>query len=192
MPIIVQQVEPIPEEKIEISVEISEPIPAAPEKDERPDLSGYDNLWERDDVPHSGWYCVGVTDLGKPVGVCEMCGYHIIRYVHRMKHNNYGKTIGTGCVCAGRMEGDVVAAKKREQDFKNRQSRKSTFVTRKWKVSKNNNRYIKVGGRLVVLYHDDKHNCWRYSIDKVFGKGSYPTPEAAMEAAFDELDKALL
>ncbi|MBP1543131.1 MAG: UvrD-helicase domain-containing protein [Oscillospiraceae bacterium] len=189
-PIIVQQlIEPIPEEKIDISVEISEPIPASPEKDERPDLSGYDNLWERDDVPHSGWYCEDVIDLGKPVGVCEMCGYHIIRYVHRMKHNNYGKTIGAGCVCAGRMEGDVEAAKKREQDFKNRQSRRNTFVTRPWKVSKNNNRYIKVNGRLVVLYHDDKRKCWRYSIDKVFGKGSYPTPEAAMEAAFDELDK---
>ncbi|MBQ9948614.1 MAG: ATP-binding domain-containing protein, partial [Oscillospiraceae bacterium] len=189
-PIIVHQlIEPIPEEKIDISVEISEPIPPPPGKDERPDLSGYDNLWERDDVPHSGWYCEDVIDLGKPVGVCEMCGYHIIRYVHRMKHADYFKTVGAGCVCAGRMEGDVEAAKKREQDFKNRQSRRNTFVTRPWKVSKNNNRYIKVNGRLVVLYYDDKRKCWRYSIDKVFDKGSYPTSEAAMEAAFDELDR---
>lgn len=54
-----------------------------------PDLSECENLWKREDVPKEGWFCVGVTDLGAPVGVCQMCGHQIIRYVHHMCHLHY-------------------------------------------------------------------------------------------------------
>ena len=74
------------------------------------------NLWKQEDVPHSGWNCVGVEDLGAPVGICEMCGYQIIRYAHHMEHPRY-RSLSVGCVCAGRMEGDVAEAKRREADL---------------------------------------------------------------------------
>ena len=49
-------------------------------------LNNAANLWKRDDVPHSGWECTGVTDLGSPCGICEVCGHQIIRYAHPMVH----------------------------------------------------------------------------------------------------------
>ena len=65
---------------------------------------GEENLWKRDDVPHEGWHCVGVIDLGSPAGICRMCGYQIIRYVHIMEHPSFPRKIGAGCICAGKME----------------------------------------------------------------------------------------
>lgn len=84
------------------------------------------NLWKRDDVPHSGWKCVGVEDLGAPIGICEMCGYQIIRYAHHMEHPDY-RSLSVGCVCAGKMEGDIERAKLRERKFKSKQSRRVFF-----------------------------------------------------------------
>lgn len=155
---------------------------------QQPNLDNYDNLWKRDDVPKTGWVCTGVTDLGEPVGVCEMCGHQIIRYVHHIYHPDY-QSLGVGCICAGKMEGNVDRAKKREQDFKNRQSRKEKFKSRQWKTSKNSNSYIKIKDHLVVLYHNKKYDTWKYSLDNVFCPEVYATREEAMDAAFEALEK---
>ena len=155
---------------------------------QQPDLMEYDNLWRRDDVPKTGWVCTGVTDLGEPVGVCEMCGHQIIRYVHHMYHPNY-RSLGVGCICAGKMEGNIDRAKKREQDFKNKQSRKDSFKNRQWKTSKNSNSYIKIKDHLVVLYHNKMYNNWKYSLDNTFCLEVYSSREEAMDAAFEALEK---
>jgi len=158
------------------------------EQQQQPNLEDYDNLWKRDDVPKTGWVCTGVTDLGEPVGVCEMCGHQIIRYVHHMYHPNFG-SLGVGCICAGKMEGNIEQAKKREQDFKSKESRKENFKNRQWKTSKNSNSYIKIKDHLVVLYHNKKYDTWKYSLDNVFCPEIYPTREEAMDAAFEALEK---
>ena len=157
------------------------------EENKTPDVSECENLWKRGDVPKSGWKCLGVNDLGAPVGVCEMCGHQIIRYVHTMYHPDFG-TLRVGCVCAGKMEGDIEKAKKREQDFKNRESRKENFKNRKWKTSKNNNSYIKIKGHLIVLYYNKKYDNWKYSIDNEFCKEVFATKDEAVEAAFEVLE----
>jgi len=154
----------------------------------QPDLTEYDNLWKRDDVPKTGWTCTGVTDLGGPTGVCEMCGHQIIRYVHHMFHPNYG-TLDVGCICAGKMEGNIERAKKREQDFKNKQARKENFKNRQWKTSKNSNSYIKIKDHLVVLYHNKHLDNWKYSLDNVFCPEVFESREDAMDAAFEALEK---
>ena len=169
----------------ESSSEKKEPVN---EPQQQPNLDDYDNLWKRDDVPKIGWVCTGVTDLGEPVGVCEMCGHQIIRYVHHMYHPNFG-SLGVGCICAGKMEGNIEQAKKREQDFKSKESRKENFKNRQWKTSKNSNSYIKIKDHLVVLYHNKKYNTWKYSLDNVFCPEIYPTREEAMDAAFEALEK---
>ena len=158
------------------------------EPQQQPNLGDYDNLWKRDDVPKTGWVCTGVTDLGEPVGVCEMCGHQIIRYVHHMYHPDFG-SLGVGCICAGKMEGNIEQAKKREQDFKSKESRKENFKNRQWKTSKNSNSYIKIKDHLVVLYHNKKYDTWKYSLDNVFCPEIYPTREEAMDAAFEALEK---
>ncbi len=158
------------------------------EPHQQPNLDDYDNLWKRDDVPKTGWVCTGVTDLGEPVGVCEMCGHQIIRYVHHMYHPNFG-SLDVGCICAGKMEGNIEQAKKREQDFKSKEARKENFKNRQWKTSKNSNSYIKIKDHLVVLYHNKKYDTWKYSLDNVFCPEIYPTREEAMDAAFEALEK---
>ena len=153
-------------------------------------LANTENLWKREDVPHSGWQCVGVTDLGAPIGVCEMCGYQIIRYVHHMVHPQY-RSLDVGCVCAGKMEGDVEAAKKREQDFKNKQARRENFGKRRWKNSRNGNPYLKIKNHLLVLYQHKNGNTWKYSIDSEFCPEIYRTKEEALDAAFEALESVL-
>ena len=157
-------------------------------KPQQPNLEDYDNLWKRDDVPKSGWVCTGITDLGEPVGVCEMCGHQIIRYVHHMVHPNF-RSLGVGCICAGKMEGNIEQAKKREQDFKSKEARRENFKNRHWKTSKNSNSYLKIKDHLVVLYYNKNYNNWKYSLDNQFCPEIYSTREEAIDAAFEALEK---
>ena len=149
---------------------------------------GETNLWKRDDVPHEGWSCVDVIDLGAPAGTCRMCGTQIIRYVHVMRHPSFPRTIGAGCVCAGRMEGDPDAAREREKAFKNRLSRRENFLTLPRKQSRNGNEYVKYHGEIITLYPDKfKKGQW-----KAIFRGQYTpscsTKEDALAEAFDILD----
>jgi DNA helicase-2/ATP-dependent DNA helicase PcrA len=152
------------------------------------------NLWKDPTVPHSGWTCVDVIDFGRPSKICEMCGHQIIRYGHVMKHPSY-RTLVVGCICAGKMEGNIEAAKDREREFKNKMSRRKSFNTRKWKTSAKGNQYLKISDHIVVLYQaKDKegNNCgWQYSIDSKFCKTRYKTKELAKDAAFGALEKLL-
>ena len=158
------------------------------EPQQPPNLKDYDNLWNLDDVPKTGWVCTGVTDLGAPVGVCEMCGHQIIRYVHHMDHPDF-RSLGVGCICAGKMEGNIERAKKREQDFKSKELRKANFKDRQWKTSKKSNSYLKIKDHLVVLYHHPQKDTWKYAIDGVFCPETYHTRESAMDAIFETLEK---
>ena len=163
---------------------------ATPKERPQQKLKESDNLWKRDDVPKTGWVCTGVTDLGEPVGVCEMCGHQILRYVHHMEHPAY-RSLNVGCICAGKMEGNIEQAKKREQDFKNKQARKENFKNRQWRTSRNSNSYIKIKDHLVVLYYNQKYDNWKYSLDNVFCQEVFATRDAAMDAAFDALERRL-
>jgi len=164
------------------------PLSVAPVR--KPNLSAYENLWERDDVPKSGWTCADITDLGAPTGVCEMCGHQIIRYVHHMTHPLF-RQLNVGCICAGKMEGDIEKAKQREQAFKNKEARREHFLRREWKQSKNNNRYLKIKDHLLVLYYNDRQHHWKYSLDNVFCNQTFDTQEEAINAAFEALEAVL-
>lgn len=151
------------------------------------------NLWDDPSVPKSGWVCTGVTDLGAPVGLCEMCCRQIIRYVHHMVHPQYG-AMDVGCVCAGKMEGDPERARRREQECKNREARRETFMNRPWKQSRNQNPYLKVKDHLIVLYENRNREArdfgmWKYSIDNVFSPEVFRTKEEAKLAAFEALER---
>lgn len=151
-------------------------------------ISDGENLWKRDDVPHSGWYCVDMIDLGQPVGTCRMCGHQIIRYVHVMKHDNFYRTIGAGCVCAAKMEGEGSIARKRESEFKKRSSRKATFLKAKLRPSRAGNEYVRYKGNIITVMQD-KFNKGNYVsvVNDKFSR-SYPTKQEALLEAFDRLD----
>ena len=145
------------------------------------------NLWKRADVPHEGWCCVNLIDLGSPSGTCGMCGHQIIRYVHIMTHPDYPGSVGAGSVCAGRMEGNLDKAEKREREYINLQNRRKNFVKREWKKSRKGNLFLTLEGVVIIILSDkflDGH--WLYSIHNEMSK-SFPSLEQAKLAAFDKV-----
>jgi len=76
--------------------------------------------WSDPDVPKSGWSCAYVRDLGPGKDrhkICEMCEAIHIRFVHVMRHPA-GLELEAGCICAGHMEGNLAAARARDDDRK--------------------------------------------------------------------------
>ncbi|MBR4897063.1 MAG: UvrD-helicase domain-containing protein [Clostridia bacterium] len=177
----------------QIPMQIEEPEPpAVPRKYQNEPWNqpepGEENLWKRDDVPHSGWECTGIVDLGSPSGICRMCGHQIIRYVHVMRHPAWYRTVGAGCVCAGRMEGDPEAAKAREAAFKNRAARRETFLKTPLRRSRNGHEYLKYKGEMVTLLEDRfRPGTWKHVLRGQYST-AYPTKEEALAAAFDVID----
>lgn len=155
----------------------------------RRQLEASPNYWNNPNYPQSGWVCKGVTDLGSALGVCAMCGTQIIRYVHTMYHPVAKLTLGCGCVCAGKMEGDVTQAKRREQAFKNRQKRQENFMKKSWKRSARGHEYLKIKEHLIVLFHFKDSGKWSFSIDGEYSKDFFVAREQAILAIFNTLEK---
>ncbi len=153
---------------------------------------GEENLWKRSDVPHEGWTCEGIYDLGEPVGVCRMCGRQIIRYVHVMSHPHYPRKIGAGCICAGRMEGNPKAARERENAFKNRQSRLETFLRIPLKRSRNGNEYLKYKNEIITIIRDKYREGYYKSVYKNTYSLPHSTKEAALTEVFDKIDPPVM
>src|SRR6056297_2366623 len=91
-------------------------------------------------APLNDWYCMDVIDIEEELSdtdlfTCELCGCNRVRFVHVMKHDEYFEHVHVGCICAGVMEDDVLAAKARERLVKNRAKRKKNFPNRKWKTN---------------------------------------------------------
>ena len=109
--------------------------------------------WSHAGVPHKGWRCVDVEDLGEPSTICEMCETMEIRYVHIMEHDDWTGTLRCGCVCAGHMEQDLKGAKRREAGMKSRARRRAAFPqSPRWKHSREKGTpYIKVDGIHVMV-----------------------------------------
>ena len=108
--------------------------------------------WSQPEVPHKGWSCVGIEDLGEPSAVCEMCETQEIRYVHSMQHPHYPQILMCGCVCAGYMEEDPAWARQREGELRSISSRRQRWLSRNWRISRSGNSYLNVEGRNVVVY----------------------------------------
>lgn len=109
-------------------------------------------LWDQPGVPHSGWECTGVDDLGVPDWTCEMCGYPEVRYVHFMEHDEYPAMLGVGCVCAGKMETFPLEAKRRDRQMRNRARRKESWLHRDWRISRQDNFFLNIEGYNIVVF----------------------------------------
>lgn len=151
--------------------------------------------WSDPGIPHKGWDCVEIEDLGEPSQLCEMCESQNIRYVHHMEHPDYPDTLGVGCVCSGHMEGDLVAAKQRDSQMHSRAHKRKRWLSRAWKISLKGNDYIKSDGYIITVYR--KKSGWGATIAQDgcdFVKHSrlhYSEKNKAKLAAFDVVTKLL-
>jgi hypothetical protein len=152
--------------------------------------------WLSPNVPQSGWECVDVQDLGSPIATCQMCEKETIRYAHYMCHPNYQGTLMVGCVCAGRMEGNLQSAKERDAFMKSRMNKRKNWLDRKWKISRSGNQYIKSDGFIVVM-KDNKDGLWSAFVKSESGdfeqwsSRKYKNEKEMKLAAFDCLTKVL-
>lgn len=151
------------------------------------------NRWDQPGVPHKGWHCVDVVNLradGEPAddtdyATCQMCGNEKIRYVHIMEHPDVEEALDVGCVCAEKMSDDYDGPKRREARLRNRASRRTRWLHRKWRVSAKGNSFLNVDGRNLVVY-PTKTGRWGYKIGDRFGPKTYPTVREAKLALFDD------
>lgn len=151
--------------------------------------------WSQPGVPHRGWDCVDIEDLGAPERTCEMCESQVIRYVHHMEHPEYSEVLEVGCICAGNMEGDLAAARTREVSMKSRAGKRKRWLTRKWRRSKKGNPWIRTDGYRVMAY--PRGNGWAATVSVVdnsevyHSRKNYCSLEKAKLAAFDHITRLL-
>ena len=108
-------------------------------------------------MPKNGWILLNVLDLEYQRMICEMCEEAEIRYVHEIKHPDYGG-LRVGCVCCGRLINDPSEAEDAERDVIMKYQKIERFlVSPKWKVSKKGNNYIKINGRIYIIYSSGEY-----------------------------------
>lgn len=145
--------------------------------------------WATNEVPHSGWRCVNVQDLGEPSEKCEMCEAQEVRYVHYMRHKDYHTSLAVGCDCAGRMEDDLGAAKARDKEMQREAQRRLNWIKRKWDIAPTGRETYRTKGYLVIIYNNGDH--WsqrvRYEGDLSdrLSPQKYETSDEAKLGAYD-------
>ncbi|WP_299929545.1 hypothetical protein [uncultured Pelagimonas sp.] len=146
--------------------------------------------WSEAGVPHKGWTCDDVEDLGDDRRICEMCRTQEIRYVHYMSHREYDQVLACGCDCAGHMEGNLTRADKRDHAMRNASARRQNFPNLKsWKRSRNGNSTIVKAGKRVTVFKNGE--TFKFVVnhpllpDGKFGRKSFETEREAKLAAFD-------
>lgn len=148
--------------------------------------------WASPNVPHRGWTCVNVEDLGEPLTICEMCESAEIRYVHYMENARYHGILACGAICAGHMESDLVRAETRDKKMRSDASRRKHFPSRAgWKINEKGNHILKANGFRITVFR--KGILWgavvsRPPADKgFFTREKFSTIETAKMAAFDTM-----
>lgn len=146
--------------------------------------------WDKKGLPHKGWRCDDVIDLGgdgpmddDDYATCEMCDKERIRYVHVMSHPRVPKSIDVGCVCAGKMSGDYEGARQRERVLRNKAARRSNWLKRNWRVSAKGNPYLNIDDFNIGVHKSGAK--WGYRIGKTFSADRFPTEDEAKLALFE-------
>lgn len=186
------------EVELEVSEEIDEDFTAGEElppdlqnisEELREKLANSSNNWDDPSFPKTLWVCTGLTDLGSPRGICQMCGFQIIRYVHHMYHPETGRQLNCGCVCAGKLEGNLSKARKREAALKNKLKRKINFKKKQWRRSAKGHEFLKIKNHLIVIFHFKDTNKWKFALDNKFSKTAFNSRNDCIEAIFNALEE---
>jgi hypothetical protein len=141
--------------------------------------------WDRLGIPHKGWTCVGIDDLGEGNSQsCEMCGNERVRFLHVMEHPEIEESFSVGCVCSAKMTGDYAAAQERTTVMKNRAERRRRWLTRTWKLSQSGNPRLNIDGKYLTVYRG-RFGGWGFRFGSIRSKKFYPTLDEAKLALFD-------
>lgn len=104
-------------------------------------------------APTENWWCLEVLDEEYADNTCELCGCESVRFVHVMRNAQWFEDIKVGCICAGVMEGNVLAAVERERLARNSSKRRKNYFSKKWKrMQTNGKRYFYLRYKSEDLY----------------------------------------
>lgn len=157
--------------------------------------------WNKRGIPHKGWECADVLDLGEGANSiedieyekCEMCGNEKIRYVHIMRHPEYDRELRVGCVCAEKMSGDYETPREMERLLKRKASRRRNFNRVEWVFNPSKKTYSKkYKGQYITLIESKYGNWGIYFADKriwSYREKKILTFKLAEELAFEIFDK---
>lgn len=136
-------------------------------------------------LPTDGWYCSGVIDYGVDDRTCNLCGCKKVRYQHVMDNPSViCPTLEVGCICAGIMEGDILAAEERERTLKNREKRKRYFFKKiRWNIQVNKVSLTYKKHFISIIYSKGQF------LASIGGKGqAFNTLIGAKDWLFDQFD----
>ncbi len=89
-------------------------------------------------------------------------------------------------------EGEVVCdylnPKKIETRLRNIANRRTSWVKKQWKKSKNGNHYLKHEGRLLLIYKDNKTTKYKVAIANIFGHKTFDDFNKAKVAVFNGIE----
>lgn len=111
-------------------------------------------------APLDGWVVNNTYDCleeADELFTCELCGCTRVRIVHEMKHACFYEPISVGCICAGIMEGDILAAKERDRLMKNRAKRRKNFLKRLWDKTPDGAYVLRYRGELLKISESHVH-----------------------------------
>jgi hypothetical protein len=74
-----------------------------------------------------------------------------------MEHLQYFERISVGCICAGIMEGDILAAKERERLVRNRSKRRKNYLKRLWDHTPYGVSFLRYRGENLKIYESHIH-----------------------------------
>jgi hypothetical protein len=131
-----------------------------------------ENQWKQQGFPHKGWTLLDVIDVRED-GQSEeetdyetfmMCGNEKIRYVHIVEHKEIAKEFRVDYNCASKLTEDYINPEKREKELRNRAKKRINWVKIKWKSSKNENYYLTIEERHILIFRDKKTNKFKVKI----------------------------
>jgi hypothetical protein len=154
------------------------------------------NLNKTPGVPHKGWNLENVVDLRLDEDLpydeyedCQFCGQEKIRFVHILSHSAYTEDIRVGCVCAEQLTDDYVTPRRREGELRSRASRRKTWLTRKWKISRKGHEYLNTRDGYNVGVYEVSGGRFKAWLGKKRGRIEHASAEKAKLAIFDALEK---
>ncbi|WP_353065880.1 hypothetical protein [Arcanobacterium hippocoleae] len=146
-------------------------------------------------APLTGWYCTYLIDVAENsdnTATCELCGCTKVRFIHLMNHKDYPRTFEVGCICAGLMEDDILAAKDRERLARNRHRRRTTFCNKGMQPTRTGNFKITHRAHTVFINHARTPGTWYVNMagTRIFSWHGKPIRDlrTAQYAAFDLID----
>lgn len=86
--------------------------------------------WKDNGLPRRGWYISSTGEMPKgEYDNCDWCGTQI-RFLFYLKHEAYDGETTAGCICTGKLTGDLGTAQQKQKDFlakKRKAAKKDAF-----------------------------------------------------------------